>query len=352
MPPVRYGGARPADCGTLRIQSRSESGWTAPAVLSASACPMDQVPVTAQPRPSLEVDVERLDATVEDAIRVGSPRGLRVLGYGELTLVIGWPTEKPVVAVKRLPPFSDRCRLDGYTGLLERYVEILRERGISVVHTEIRSHAGSRGSMRAYLVQPLVPRERHLNVILQNAEEAHVRKLFERIVESVHGCADDMVGFDAQAANWWVENGELGYFDISTPMLRDRDAHEQLDVALFLSVYPWITRPVLARIAPGVMAQFHDVHTVLLDFASNLHKEGLERCVPVLLQVANARLEHPLTAADVRRYFRQDKLLWALMQRLRLADRGWQRHVRRRPYPLLLPSLYRYGPPRRTKEHS
>ncbi|MGZ4179063.1 MAG: DUF6206 family protein [Solirubrobacteraceae bacterium] len=312
---------------------------------------MDELRVSARPSTALEVDVERLDATVEEAIRAGAARGLRVLGYGELTLVIGWPTEEPVVAVKRLPPFSDRRRLEAYTTLVERYVELLRERGISVAHTEVRSHPGPRGSMRAYLVQPLVPRERHLNVILQHADEARVRTLLEQVADNVHRCTDDAVGFDAQAANWWVENGALGYFDISTPMLRDPDGHEQLDVALFLSVYPWITRPVLARIAPGVMAQYHDARTVLLDFASNLHKEGLDHWVPTLLKVANPELEHPLTADEVSRYFRQDKLLWALMQRLRLADRGWQRHVRRRPYPLLLPPRYRYGPPRPTKEH-
>jgi Family of unknown function (DUF6206) len=320
---------------------------------------MDQVRVSARPSTApeadvehLEVDVERLDATVEEAIHVGAPRGLRVLGYGELTLVIGWPTEEPVLAVKRLPPFSDRRRLDAYTALLERYIQLLRERGIAVVHTEVRSHPGQGGSVRAYLVQPLVPSERHLNVILQHAEETRTRELLELVVENVHLCTDDVVGFDAQAANWWVENGSLGYFDISTPMLRDREGREQLDVALFLSVYPWITRPLLARIAPGVMAQYHDARVVLLDFASNLHKEGLDRCVPALLDAANARLEKPLSAADVSRYFRQDKLLWGPMQFLRHAERGWERHVRRRAYPLLLAPHYRYGPPRRTKEHS
>jgi hypothetical protein len=100
------------------------------------------------------------------------------------------------------------------------------------------------------------------------------------------------------------------------------------------------------------MAQYHDPRIVLLDFASNLHKEGLDHCVPALLRAANRQLERALTAADVRRYYRQDKLLWALMQRLRLGDRAWQRHVRRRPYPLLLPPRYRYGPPRRVKEHA
>jgi len=313
---------------------------------------MDQLRASPRLGTALEVDLERLDAAIDEAIRVGAPRDLPVLGYGELTLVIGWPPQQPTVAVKRLPPFSDRDRLDAYAALLERYIETLRERGLLVAQTEIRSHPGPRGTMRAYLVQPRVPREQHLNVILASADEARAQELLELVVENVHRCADDVVGFDAQAANWWVEDGELGYLDVSTPMLRDRDGRELLDVALFLSVYPWATRPVLARIAPGVMAQYHEPRIVLLDCASNLHKEGLDHCVPALLRAANRRLERPLTAADVRRYFRQDKLLWALMQRLRLADRGWQRHVRHRPYPLLLPPRYRYGPPRRAKEHS
>ena len=137
-----------------------------------------------------------------------------------------------------------------------------------------------RGTARAYLVQPLVPHEQHLNVVLAGAEESRARDLLEAVVENVHCCTDETVGFDAQAANWWVEDDGLGYFDVSTPLLRDHDGRELLDVSLFLSVYPLVARPVLARIAPGVMAQYHDPRTVLLDFASNLHKEGLERWRP------------------------------------------------------------------------
>src|SRR5512133_1410046 len=103
---------------------------------------MEEVRESARLSTALELDVERLDATVEEAIRVGAPRGLRVVGYGELTLVIGLPTEAPVVAVKRLPPFPDAERLNAYADLLERYVEILRQRGLSVAHTEVRSHPG------------------------------------------------------------------------------------------------------------------------------------------------------------------------------------------------------------------
>jgi len=39
----------------------------------------------------------------------------------------------------------------------------------------------------------------------------------------------------------------------------------------------------------------------------------------------------------VRRYYRSDARLWELMLRLRRADRWWQRRIRRRTYPFLLP---------------
>jgi hypothetical protein len=320
--------------------------------VSVALIAMGPMRAFAAPRSTLEVDVERLDTQVEAAIRAGAPRGLRVLGYGEITLVIGWPTEDPVVAVKRLPPFVDSGQLEAYGRLLERYVQVLRERHIPVARTELLAHPGPNGSARGYLVQPLVRRERHLSVILESASAAQVRELLELVVDHVDRSVDHAVGLDAQASNWWFENGELSYYDVSTPMLRNREGREQLDVSLFLGVYPWLARPVLARIAPSVMAQYHDRRTVLLDFASNLHKEGLDHCVPALLHAANGRLERPLLAADVSRYFRQDKLLWEVMQRLRRTDQSWQRRVRHRPYPFLLPPPYRYGPSPRIKEHA
>jgi hypothetical protein len=39
----------------------------------------------------------------------------------------------------------------------------------------------------------------------------------------------------------------------------------------------------------------------------------------------------------VRRYYRSDARLWGVLLRIRRLDRAWQRHVRRRSYPFLLP---------------
>jgi hypothetical protein len=293
-----------------------------------------------------DLDLAQVDATVDGVIRTGEPSGLRVLGYGEVTLVVGWPTAEPALAVKRLPPFHDDWQLERYREILDRYVLALRERDVPVVPTELR-HAATRGpeGIRAYLVQPLVSADKMLNFVLREAEPRRAARLLDTLVAMVTRSVDDRVGLDAQAANWAVEGEILATVDVSTPLMRDAAGRDQLDLDLFLSIYPWAMRPALARIAHSVMAQYHEPRTVLVDVASNLLKERHERWLPALLESANARVAPAITEREVRRYFARDRRLWLLMQRLRRADRAWQRRVRRRPYPFLLPPPYRYGPP-------
>jgi hypothetical protein len=293
----------------------------------------------------LELDLERLDRAVDDAIRAGEAGELHVLGYGEVTLVLGWPMEAPRFAVKRLPGFHDRGRLDRYAALIDRYSAALRERGVGVLATEVRSLTARDGGLHAYLVQPYVARDRLLNSVLRDAPAEQGSAWLSGLTEKVVRAVDERVGLDAQAANWRAEDGALTCLDISTPFVRGGPrAPQQLDLEPFLSVYPWALRPALARVAQAVMAQYHDPRTVLLDVGSNLVKEELDRWLPAFLTAVNERVDPPMTEAEVRRYFARDKRLWLLMQRLRRADRAWQRRVRRRVYPFLLAPPYRYGP--------
>jgi hypothetical protein len=293
-----------------------------------------------------QLDLVALDEAVEEAIGAGAADGLRVLGYGEFTLVLGWPTERPALAVKRLPLFRDEAQLERYRDVLERYVESLRRRGVPVLATDLRRPpTADPAGLRAYLVQPLVAREEMLNVVLREAEPAQGAALLETLAEMVANCVDERVGLDAQAANWAVDGRALLNVDVSTPLLRDPAGRDELDLDLFASVYPAAVRRVLARVAPGVMAQYHDPRTVIVDAASNLIKERHEHWLPALLEAANARVSPPITEREVRRYFARDRRFWLAMQWLRRGDRAWQRRVRRRPYQFLMPPPYRYGPP-------
>jgi Family of unknown function (DUF6206) len=297
-------------------------------------------PATTIPPRAHSLDIERMDRAVERAIDAGEPGPLRVLGYGEITLVLGWPPEQPVVAVKRLPPFSDSAQFDRYAALLESYISTLRERGVEVVPTELgRAPNGARG----YLIQPLVARRDQLNMVLRDASPDRGAALLEELTRIVVSVVDHRTGLDAQASNWAVEDEQLACFDVSTPLLRSADGRHELDLSLFLSVYPWALRSPLVQVAHSVMAQYHDPRNVLLDVASNLVKERLERWLPALLRAANQHVSPPLTDDEVHRYFTRDRRLWLLMQWLRRADRAWQRTVRRRTYPFLLPPPYHYG---------
>jgi hypothetical protein len=158
------------------------------------------------------------------------------------------------------------------------------------------------------------------------------------LAERIAGCIGPQLGLDAQLSNWaWSDDG-LRFLDISTPFLRDERGRESFDVELHLASVPWLLRGAVRRFALGaILDKYYDVRGALLDLAGNLHKERLARLVPAFLETANRVVEPAITAGEAARYYRDDARMWELLQRLRRADRWWQRTVRRRPYPFLLP---------------
>ena len=279
---------------------------------------------------SLESDVRR-------ALDHDERAGLRVLGYGEISLVLGWPHDAPRAACKRLPPFPSPSPAAAYERTLDRYLELLAAHGVDVVPTEVRSLALDDGTVAVYCVQPVLPPGSIATDVVR-AEPDRAPGLFGQIVDHVLAVTDETIGFDAQLSNWAVHGGNLVYLDITTPLLRDDDGAEELDTGLFLASLPWLLRHPVARfVVPGVIERYHQPRTVLLDLAANLVKERLDEHIGAALVEANRHVEPPLTEAEVRADYRSDARTWAVLQALRRVDRAWQRRIRRRPYPFLLP---------------
>jgi len=79
-------------------------------------------------------------------------------------------------------PGADMMR----AAMVDEVVGALRDRGVRLVPTELRAtEADGGGPPRAYLVQPLVPRERHLNVLLRQATPETGAALLDALVEQV-----------------------------------------------------------------------------------------------------------------------------------------------------------------------
>ncbi|NIR39570.1 MAG: hypothetical protein GWN79_19250, partial [Actinobacteria bacterium] len=146
------------------------------------------------------------------------------------------------------------------------------------------------------------------------------------------------LGLDAQISNWAEIDGRVVQLDVTTPLLRDDSGTERVDLGLFLASLPAALRPVVrAFLLDDILAPYYDRRGAILDLAANLVKERLDDLVPTAVAIGNEHVDDPLTVEEVRSHYRRDARLWALLQRLRRVDRVWQRRVRRRPYPFLLP---------------
>ena len=241
---------------------------------------------------NLVLDLERLDGAVEAAIRAGKAGDLRVLGYGEITLVLGWPTGQPRVAVKRLPGFRDQHAARP----LRRAARALRG-GTAAARRRRRAHDGAlghrtAGELHAYLVQPLVPAERVLNHVLRAAERARAAALLAR-------------WWTASRAPWTPGSASTPRRPTG-PSTASRRAVRRLHAdhagrrrpagararALPLDLPVGVARP-LARVARSIMRSTTTRARSCSTWPPTCIKEQLDRWVPALLDAANAAHRSP-----------------------------------------------------------
>lgn len=279
-----------------------------------------------------------LEAAVQRALASGDERELRVLGYGEVSAVLAWPDGPGGWACKRLPPFPGRDAFERYAAVFHDYLGALEQAGIRPVPSALRTLPARGEGLVAWCVQPRLAAEAVGPRLLAQATPEQARALLDDVSAATCRMIDGRRGLDAQISNWARHDGQLVYLDVTTPMLRDARGRDRLDTDLFLASLPWALRGIVrAFVLRSILDHYHAPRAALVDLGANLLKERLERHLPALLACANARVTPAIEAAEVRRYYTGDARVWAALQRLRGLDRAWQRRVRRRVYPFLLP---------------
>ena len=286
---------------------------------------------------SAPLDLRPLEEAVQRALGAADPGELEILGYGEISIVVRWHEH----ACKRLPVFTEPARLEAYRRCLADYLAELTTLGVGPLETRLETVELPGGALAAYSVQPVLRPEDLLPRRFATCAPAEAEWLFDLVLGRVYAAVSARVGLDGQLSNWAMRDGELVYLDVSTPMLRDEAGRELLDLELFLAALPWAARGLVRRtLLRTILDKYYQPRGVVLDLLGNLHKERLGSLVPRLVERANAHASPPFTEEEVRRYYAGDARSWALMQWLRRVDRAWQRGVRRRVYPFLLPGAY------------
>ncbi len=288
----------------------------------------------AGPSASDLAEVERL---VRAALGGGEESGLRMLAWGEIGPVLGWPADAPAYALKRLPPFGSRAGADAFAATLAEYIAALAGRGLACVASDVRVIDDAHGVI-GWLVQPLLPAGSLAPELLRGADPAAGHPALDAVLDVDLSIPGPLLALDGQLSNFAWDGERLLYLDVTTPLLFDDRGQLRLDMDLLLASLPAALRPAVRRwVVPDLLHRYRDPRSVVLDLLGNLLKERLDPWVPVTLARVGGRLPEPISETEVRRAYRSDALLWEVLLRLRRLDRSWQRHVRRRAYPFLLP---------------
>ncbi len=288
------------------------------------------------------MDLGLVERTVQQAIRARSYDGLTMLGHGEISMVLGWPTEAPTMALKRLPPFADRERADQYAGQCRRWIALMDERGVAVLPTEQHVHVRDDRRAVVYHQQPLVDAARIGHRVLREATPAPRHDLLDAIVDAVGRGTSDRVGIDAQAANWYWHDGVATMLDVTSPFLLTADGKDlEYDVIMFVQEYPAAMRGYLRKEILGLLPRYTTPAGVLSDMVANLFKEGLEHWAQPTIDTARERIGVEVDMAVCRKMFDDDRTLFPLALRLKRVQRRWMLLTCRR-YESLIPERTTY----------
>ena len=260
---------------------------------------------------------------------------LNVLGFGEISLAVGWPADAPSVVCKRTPPFSAE-QFANYRDSVESYVKSLRAAGLSVVDTEA-VHLERNGRTIAYLLQPMLPAPTLGQNVLSTADPDPEHPFLVAVAKSLE-VVTPTLSLDAQITNFSWNGSEATLIDVGTPFMWSESGEPSFEMDPFLRMLPALARPFVKRDMIKLMSRWQEPRPVAVDVVSNLYREGLTDWVDPAIIALNRQLGHrdPIVAAEAKAFYEEDLKTFPKLKRLQALERWWQSTVRRRSYDFFI----------------
>ena len=290
-----------------------------------------------------DADLPGVEAAVAAAIRQGNNDSLRLLGHGEISLVLAWPTDQPQMALKRVPPFRDAASARQYVTVCDEFFDRLAAAGVPVWPTTLHVLERSDGRAVVYHRQPIAnAAQLGTNVLHATTPEAG-HPLLVAVADAAPKVCTPTIGFDSQMSNWLWDGSTATHIDFTSPFVLTETRDElTYDSFAFLQEYPVALRPYLKRELTKLVQRFTSVEGTLGDMVANLMKEGLDAWVDPAIATINERLGLSLTRADAQQMYDDDRKLLPVVLKLKKVQRWWLTHTGRR-YESLLPATTTYG---------
>lgn len=290
----------------------------------------------------IDLDLGEIEGAVAKAIRQRSTAELKLLGHGEISVVLAWPANAPTAAVKRVPPFRDLARAQQYVDVCNDFFATLRSADVGIWPTTLHIHERPDGRAVVYHQQPIADITQLGSNVLRAAAPADTHPLLDAITDAAGRVCSRTLGFDCQLANWLWDGNTATQIDFTSPFALTDTRDELLyDAHTFMQEYPLIIRPYIRKEFTSLIRRFTTPEGALGDMVANMMKEGLDQWVDPAIETINARLGTKLRREKAQWMYDNDRKLLPKVLKVKKAQRWWLTHTGRH-YEQLLPERTTY----------
>jgi len=315
----------------------------------------------------MKIDIHLLKELERTIDTVHPERGkvpIKVLGYGEITLVFEIINDPQNYAYKRLPIFETHEQARKHEKIFREYNRILNEElNIKTPPLDIVWFEDDDGKIIFYAVQEKLLPESVGNKVIHQVGNMDIKNLVLKALREMKKVwtfnkenKTFDIGLDGQISNFAVinynsnnpkveENSQLIYIDTVPPFYR-KNGVEAMEIELLTKSMPSFIRGLLKAIfLQDLIDRYYDWRLVIIDLVANFFKEQKPEFIPSLVKTVNKFLEEEandfniesLSIKEIEKYYKSDKFIWELYQRMRLFDRFIKTKLLRKRYDYYLP---------------
>ncbi len=298
--------------------------------------------IPSEPVEADELTLVAAERAIADAIDRRDASDLTVLGFGEIAVAIGWPTESPTVVLKRTVVYPDRADCERHMSAVADYVDRLIERGAPVIPTTVHVVARGDGRYVGYAAQPVVPQALLAETALETDEPRADHPLLTAVREYTVEHVRPELSVDMQIPNFAWDGERLVLLDITSPIVFTGDG--ELDFVLTPEIFALVPAPMrrfALREAMRILHIYRSVPETLSFVVSLLYRIDQQRWAPAAAQNFAAELTEPLDLDAAEAEHRRLVKVLPLIARSSMAERWWSTKVRRRPYDFFITDSFK-----------
>ena len=315
----------------------------------------------------MKIDIELLkefERTIDTIHPETGKIPIKILGFGEISLVFEIIGDPEQLAYKRIPIFENEKQVRRHIWAYNEYCRILeKEVGLILPEHKVIWFFDEKEQIQFYSIQAKINPESVGNKVIHHVSDDEIEILVLLVLRELKKVwtlnkerIDIEVGLDGQISNFVLmnydsknptvnENSKLLYLDTSTPMLR-KNGVEAMEAELFLNSTPSFLRFLIkAFFIQEVLDRYYDLRLVIIDLLANFFKEQIPEIIPRLIKRVNQFLNEeasefeidPITYVDVQKYYKSDKMIWVIFQNARRIDRYIKTNLLKKTYDFYLP---------------